>query len=159
VTGRIQRPLVALLAGVLFGVGLAVGGMTDPNKVIGFLDFGGAWDPSLAFVMASALAVHVLAYRLVRGSAAPLFADEFVVPKLRHIDWRLGSGSAIFGIGWGLAGYCPGPAIVSLGAGSVQAVAFVPALLIGMILADKLIQVVNHEPMGRPSEASPRVSQ
>lgn len=154
---RVQHALVALLAGLLFGAGLALGGMTAPLKVIGFLDFGGAWDPSLAFVMASALAVHVLAYRLIRGSAAPLFADEFAVPKLRQLDWRLISGSAVFGIGWGLAGYCPGPAIVSLGAGSGQAFVFVPALLLGMIGADKLVELIDRHPRSGQSGLAPRV--
>lgn len=156
-TRRIQHALVALLAGLLFGAGLALGGMTQPRKVIGFLDFGGAWDPSLAFVMASALAIHVLAYRVIRGSAAPLFADEFVVPKLRQLDWRLLSGSAVFGIGWGLAGYCPGPAIVSLGAGSAQALIFIPALFLGMLGADKLVQLIDHHPRSGPSGLAPRV--
>jgi uncharacterized protein len=94
VTRRVQQALIALFAGLLFGVGLALGGTTQARKVIGFLDFGGEWDPSLAFVMAAALAVHVLAYRLIRGSAAPLFADEFSIPKLRQLDWRLISGSS-----------------------------------------------------------------
>lgn len=153
---RVQHALIALLAGLLFGAGLAFGGMTQPRKVIGFLDFGGAWDPSLAFVMASALAVHVLAYRFIRGSAAPLFADEFAVPKLRQLDWRLISGSAVFGIGWGLAGYCPGPAIVSLGAGSIQAVVFIPALFLGMKAADKLVTLIDHHLGSGRSELAPR---
>jgi uncharacterized membrane protein YedE/YeeE len=111
--------------------------MTDPSKVIGFLDVAGAWDPSLAFVMLGAVAVHFIAYRWVRGCAAPLFADEFAIPKLRRIDAKLVGGSAAFGAGWGLAGYCPGPGIVSLGAGSWDALVFVVAMLLGMLLGVK----------------------
>lgn len=122
----------AFASGLLFGAGLLVGGMTDPHKVIGFLDVAGAWDPSLAFVMLGAVAVHFIAYRWVRGSARPLFADEYAIPKLRRIDAKLVGGSAVFGVGWGLAGYCPGPGIVSLGAGSRGALVFVLTMLIGM---------------------------
>lgn len=129
--------VTALFAGVLFGAGLVVGGMTDPRKVIGFLDLGGAWDPSLALVMLGAVAVHLLAYRWVRGSAAPLFAPHFAIPKLRQLDPRLIGGSALFGAGWGLAGYCPGPAITSLGAGSREAFAFVGAMFAGMFLVTR----------------------
>jgi uncharacterized membrane protein YedE/YeeE len=132
-TRATQQWLSAFASGLLFGAGLLVGGMTDPHKVIGFLDVGGAWDPSLAFVMLGAVAVHFLAYRWVRGSAAPLFADEYAIPKLRQIDTKLVGGSAVFGVGWGLAGYCPGPGIVSLGAGSRGALVFVATMLIGML--------------------------
>jgi uncharacterized membrane protein YedE/YeeE len=129
--------LTAFVSGLVFGVGLVVGGMTDPRKVIAFLDIGGAWDPSLAFVMAGAVAVHVIAYRWVRGNAAPLFADEFAIPKLRHIDLALVGGSALFGVGWGLGGYCPGPSIVSLGAGRRDALVFVVAMFVGMFLVSR----------------------
>jgi uncharacterized protein len=129
--------LTAFASGLLFGVGLVVGGMTDPRKVIAFLDVGGAWDPSLAFVMLGAVAVHVIAYRWVRGNAAPLFGDEFAIPKLRHIDRWLVGGAALFGVGWGLGGYCPGPSIVSLGAGSRDAIVFVVAMFIGTFLASR----------------------
>jgi uncharacterized membrane protein YedE/YeeE len=138
VTRTGKQALVSLSAGLLFGVGLVLAGMTQPQKVIGFLDFGGEWDPSLALVMLGAIAVHVFAYRAIRGSAAPLFADEFALPTKRSVDTRLLLGSAVFGIGWGLAGYCPGPALVTLGRGSLQALAFVPAMLAGMFLAAKL---------------------
>ncbi len=130
-----KQGLLGLVAGALFGVGLVLGGMTRPRKVIGFLDFGGDWDPSLACVMLGAVSVHFLGNRLMRGSAAPLFADEFAVPTRRSIDARLVMGAAVFGIGWGLAGYCPGPAIVSLGAGSPGAVVFVAMMLLGMLAA------------------------
>jgi uncharacterized protein len=137
-TRTTKQSLLALSAGLLFGVGLTLAGMTRPSKVIGFLDFAGDWDPSLVLVMLGAIAVHVIAYRTIRGSAAPLFADEYSLPTRRTIDARLVIGSALFGVGWGLAGYCPGPALVSLGSGSVQAVVFVPAMLLGMFAADKL---------------------
>ncbi|HEU4580429.1 MAG TPA: DUF6691 family protein [Polyangiaceae bacterium] len=132
-----QQWLTAFASGLLFGAGLLLGGMTDPRKVIGFLDVAGAWDPSLAFVMLGAVVVHFIAYRWARGSASPLFADEFAIPKLRHIDAKLVGGSAVFGVGWGLAGYCPGPGIVSLGAGSRDALVFVITMLIGMLLSVK----------------------
>lgn len=131
-TRAMRQWWTAFASGLLFGAGLLVGGMTDPRKVIGFLDVAGAWDPSLAFVMLGAVAVHFVAYRWVRGSASPLFADEYAIPKLRHIDAKLVGGSAVFGVGWGLAGYCPGPGIVSLGAGSRGALVFVLTMLIGM---------------------------
>lgn len=133
-TQRTKQLLAALASGLLFGAGLVVGGMTDPRKVIGFLDIGGAWDPSLAFVMLGAVVVHFLAYRWVRGSAAPFFADEFAIPQLRRIDPKLVAGSAVFGVGWGLGGYCPGPGIVSLGAGGGDALVFVLSMLFGMVL-------------------------
>lgn len=132
-----KQIVTALAAGLLFGVGLALGGMTNPRKVIGFLDIGGSWDPSLALVMLGAIGVHFFAYRWVRGSAAPLFADEFAIPKLRHIDAKLVGGSALFGVGWGLGGYCPGPGIVSLGAGRSDALVFVAAMALGWFLTAK----------------------
>jgi uncharacterized membrane protein YedE/YeeE len=132
-----KRVAAALLAGVLFGAGLALGGMTNPRKVIAFLDVGGAWDPSLAFVMLGAIAVNFLAYRWVAGSAAPLFADEFAIPKLRQIDPKLVGGAAIFGVGWGIGGYCPGPGIVSLGAGSRGALVFIAMMMMGWLLTEK----------------------
>jgi len=109
--------IAALLVGVLFGVGLAIAGMMNPAKVLGFLDITGAWDPTLAVVMAAGLAVNVIAYRLTMRRSRPLFAEAFQVPTRKDIDRRLVLGSAIFGIGWGIAGICPGPALASLGAG------------------------------------------
>ncbi len=132
---RATKQLVTTLgSGFLFGAGLAIGGMTNPRKVIGFLDVGGAWDPSLGLVMLGAVAVHFVAYRWIRGSAGPLFADEFLIPKLRRIDAKLVAGAAIFGAGWGLGGYCPGPSIVALGGGSRDALVFVVAMAIGWVL-------------------------
>lgn len=119
----------ALAAGILFGLGLVVGGMTVPAKVVGFLDFTGDWDPTLMFVMGGAIAVHAIVYRVVRGRASPLFAERFQLPTRKDIDARLVLGAAIFGLGWGLGGYCPGPAVTSLISGDVEVVAFVAAML------------------------------
>jgi hypothetical protein len=124
--------IVAFLAGVLFAVGLAVSGMTQPAKVIGFLDITGAWDPSLAFVMIGAIGVHFVARRLILRRSAPLGAPAFDEPKLKKIDAPLVVGAVIFGIGWGISGYCPGPAIVTLGTGSLASIVFFAAMAGGM---------------------------
>jgi uncharacterized membrane protein YedE/YeeE len=124
-----------LFAGALFGAGLAVSGMTQPAKVVGFLDVLGAWDPSLAFVMLGAVAVYLAAYRgLAVKMPRPLYAPRFSLPALTAIDAPLLGGAAIFGVGWGLSGYCPGPALVALGADASAALWFVPAMLVGMLL-------------------------
>ena len=107
----------AFAAGVVFGIGLILSGMTDPAKVIGFLDIAGNWDPSLAFVMAGAIAVGVFAFAFARKRSASLFGDAMRLPTRRDVDLRLVLGSVIFGIGWGLAGFCPGPALVASAAG------------------------------------------
>ena len=130
--------LVAFGSGALFGVGLLVSGMTQPAKVIGFLDVFGAWDPSLAFVMLGAIAVHFVAYRLIRRRASPLLAEKWVLPTRRDIDFKLVAGAAVFGLGWGLAGYCPGPAVVSLASGAPGVVVFTAAMLAGMLAASRL---------------------
>lgn len=109
------RLVSALLAGVIFGLGLTVSEMVNPAKVIAFLDVLGNWDPSLAFVMGSALVVTAIGYRLVWLLARPVFAPTFQVPGSRHVDGRLATGAVLFGIGWGLVGLCPGPAIAALG--------------------------------------------
>jgi uncharacterized membrane protein YedE/YeeE len=144
-----KQGLIGLAAGVLFGFGLVLGGMTRPSKVIGFLDFGGAWDPSLACVMLGAVSVHFLGYRVAQGRAAPLLADKFALPTRRHIDARLVLGAAVFGIGWGLAGYCPGPGLVSLGAGNLGALVFVATMLVGMLAAGR-----SERPSGASGEAA-----
>ncbi|MDF3070664.1 MAG: hypothetical protein K0R38_6265 [Polyangiaceae bacterium] len=120
---------VGLFAGLLFGVGLVIGGMTDPAKVRGFLDFMGEWDPTLAFVMGGAIAVHFLAYRMVRGRPTPVLARRFQIPTRRDVDAKLLAGAAAFGLGWGLGGYCPGPAVTSLSTGAPGVLAFVGAML------------------------------
>lgn len=128
------RLISSVLAGLLFGAGLALSGMIDPAKVLGFLDVAGDWDPSLAFVMGGALAVTLLGYRLVLRRPHPLFDAAFHLPTRRDIDARLLGGAALFGIGWGLAGYCPGPALASLGFGGRGVLTFVLAMLAGMAL-------------------------
>ena len=126
--------LGALLAGILFGLGLAVSQMINPAKVLGFLDIAGRWDPSLALVMAGALAVTAFGYRLALKRPAPLLAPRFELPTVREIDRRLIAGAAVFGIGWGLVGFCPGPAIASLAFGVKESLIFVAAMLAGMAL-------------------------
>jgi uncharacterized membrane protein YedE/YeeE len=122
----------SLLAGLVFGLGLIVSGMANPAKVLGFLDITGTWDPSLAFVMAGAIAVGLVAFMLARRRTVSLLGAEMRLPSARHIDRRLVLGSVLFGIGWGVAGFCPGPALVSLGMGEIKALVFVAAMLLGM---------------------------
>lgn len=122
----------ALVAGLLFGIGLIVSGMTDPSRIIGFLDLAGAWDPSLAFVMVGAILVGLVAFRAARRRKASLLGGAMLLPAARSIDRPLVLGSIAFGVGWGLAGYCPGPAIVALGAGHDKAVVFTVAMIAGM---------------------------
>ena len=124
----------ALLAGALFGVGLAMSGMTDPRRVLGFLDVFGDFDPALVFVLGGAVATTMLLFRFVLRRGRPVLADRFHLSDLRHVDRRLLGGAALFGIGWGVAGYCPGPALAGLGIVSVEALWFVPAMLAGMLL-------------------------
>lgn len=123
-----------LVAGTLFGAGLTISGMTDPRRVRGFLDLFGEWDPTLAFVMAGAVAVMAVAWRLRSRMDHPLLADCFALPDRTDLDWRLISGSALFGVGWGLAGLCPGPAIASLILSPRHLAPFVLAMLAGMAL-------------------------
>jgi len=126
--------LTSGLAGLVFGAGLLLSGMTDANKVIGFLDMGGAWDPSLAFVMAGAIGVHMVLYRLILRRPSPLFASHFGIPTRTLIDHRLVMGAALFGVGWGLGGYCPGPGIVSATSGTAAPLVFMGTLVVGMWL-------------------------
>jgi uncharacterized protein len=131
--------LVQFAIGLIFGLGLILSGMSNPAKVLNFLDLGGiragTWDPSLAFVMAGAVAVTFAGFSRVLKLAHPFFADRFHVPTRADIDHRVVIGPAIFGIGWGLAGFCPGPALTALGFGSRAAFIFVAAMCIGMVLA------------------------
>jgi hypothetical protein len=122
----------AVVTGVLFAVGLLVSGMTEPAKVTAFLDITGHWDPTLAFVMGGAILVHAPIVRLVRGRAHPIYDDRFHWPTQHTIDVRLVVGAAIFGVGWGLSGYCPGPALVGLAGAAPAAVVFVVAMLAGI---------------------------
>ena len=132
--------LVNLGLGLLFGVGLVVSGMSDPAKVLNFLDLFGTWDPSLAFVMGGAVVVAFLGYRLVLRRERPIAAEWFDLPQQERVDAPLLAGAAIFGLGWGLGGFCPGPAITSLGLGAAGTLAFLPAMIAGMWAARLLRQ-------------------
>ncbi|MET3229172.1 UNVERIFIED_ORG: putative membrane protein YedE/YeeE [Burkholderia sp. 1263] len=124
--------LNALLAGLIFGIGLIVSGMANPAKVLGFLDLAGNWDPSLAFVMGGAIAIGMVGFAIARRLKRSVLGAPMSLPKATRIDRRLLAGSALFGAGWGLAGFCPGPALVSAGSGEPKAVLFVAAMLVGM---------------------------
>jgi len=126
-----MQPLVSLVAGVVFGLGLAVAEMTNPLKVLDFLDLAGHWDPSLAFVMGGAVLVTLVAFRFVLRRPVPLYGDRFHLPTLTQLDRKLLGGAALFGIGWGLAGYCPGPALATILSGNSETWLFVPAMLVG----------------------------
>ncbi|KGF67124.1 permease [Hoeflea sp. BAL378] len=129
----------SLLIGAVFGLGIAISGMANPAKVLNFFDVAGAWDPSLIFVMGGALVTTALGYRLVFGRRQrPLFDAEFHLPVNKAIDTRLLAGSATFGIGWGIAGFCPGGAIPALGFGGVTVIVFTGAMMIGIVLARSL---------------------
>ncbi len=122
----------SLLAGLVFGLGLILSGMANPAKVLGFLDLAGPWDPSLALVMAGAIAVGLVAFFVARNRTASFLGAEMRLPTARHVDRRLVVGSLLFGVGWGIAGFCPGPGLVALGMGEAKAAAFVAAMLLGM---------------------------
>lgn len=140
----------SLLAGLVFGLGLIVSGMADPAKVLGFLDLAGRWDPSLAFVMAGAIAVGLMAFAVARRRTVSFLGAEMKLPKANEIDRRLIGGGLLFGIGWGIAGFCPGPALVALGMGEKKAVVFVAAMLIGMGVFELLER---HQRAVQPSHA------
>ncbi len=127
--------ITALICGVIFGLGIAISGMIDPAKVMNFFDIAGTWDPSLALVMAGGLAVSLVGYRLVFATKRPLFTGTFSLPTRKHIDAELIGGSALFGIGWGLAGFCPGGAIPALGIGRVEPFLFVGGMVAGIAMA------------------------
>ena len=126
--------LTSFLIGLLFGVGLIVSGMTDPSKIIGFLDLAGAWDPSLALVMAGAVLVSAAGFRLAERRPTSLLGGLRQLPGTQGVNARLVAGSAVFGAGWGIAGFCPGPALVALGAGYDKAMVFFIAMLAGMLM-------------------------
>jgi hypothetical protein len=132
-----MRELMALSSGLVFGLGLILGGMTDPGKVKGFLDVAGAWDPSLALVMGGAIAVGVFAFAAARRRTTSWSGDRIEIPSNTLIDARLVGGGVLFGIGWGLGGFCPGPALVAMSAGVGSAAVFVVAMLAGMVLHDR----------------------
>ena len=136
----------ALLAGAVFGIGLIVSGMADPAKVLGFLDLAGAWDPSLAFVMGGAILVGVGAFGFAGKRTVSLLGLQMRLPTATQVDRRLVGGSLLFGIGWGIAGFCPGPALVALGMGEQKALVFVAAMLVGMGLFELLEQRKEQRP-------------
>ncbi|WP_273846185.1 DUF6691 family protein [Rubrobacter calidifluminis] len=129
-----MRNLAVFLSGLVFGLGLAVSGMTNPARVIGFLDVAGRWNPTLAFVMGGAVIVTFFAFRLTIRRGRPVFAQSFELPEKKAIDGRLIGGAAVFGIGWGIGGFCPGPAVVALVSGVWPVFTFVAAMLAGMAL-------------------------
>lgn len=129
-----MQALIALVAGLLFGLGLLLSGMANPTKVVGFLDLAGNWDPSLALVMAGAIGAALPAFTIARKRSTAWAGCALALPSATQIDAPLVLGSLTFGVGWGLAGYCPGPALVSLGTGSVPAVVFVLAMIAGMAI-------------------------
>lgn len=147
--------LVAFISGLVFALGLGISGMTRPEKVMGFLNIVHGWDPSLMFVMMGAIAVHALALRFILKRPHPLFEQKFYVPTLRQLDARLLVGAAIFGLGWGLGGYCPGPAITSLVTGSLGPLVFVGAMGVGMLLA----RLAEPKPVVQKSEPAAGLAQ
>jgi len=133
-----MRNLIALASGLIFGLGLIAGGMTNPAKVKGFLDLFGAWDPSLGLVMGGAIAVAVFAFAAAKHRARSWTGDQIEIPTSTVIDWRVIGGGVLFGIGWGIAGFCPGPALVAIGGGLGAAWIFVLAMVVGMVVHDRL---------------------
>ena len=129
-----MKNLAALMSGIIFAIGLAISGMTQPHKVIGFLDVFGDWDPSLMFVMVGAIVVHAISYRLIRIRKTPLFETRFHISEETKITRSLLCGALLFGAGWGLGGYCPGPALASMGTGDLRPLVFVFSMATGMLI-------------------------
>ena len=143
-----MRFILTYLIGLVFGVGIMISGMANPAKVLNFFDIFGSWDPSLAFVMGGALGVTLVGYRIVFGRDAPLFGSRFHLPTRKDIDLRLVGGSAVFGVGWGIAGFCPGGALPALGTGRSEVAIFMAALIAGILLVRFM------ESAGRPDAAA-----
>ncbi|MBQ0720188.1 MAG: YeeE/YedE family protein [Gammaproteobacteria bacterium] len=135
------RLMASLASGIVFGLGMAISGMTNTQRVQGFLDLAGAWDPTLAFVMAGGMFVTFIGYKFILKNPAPLFDDTFHLPTRTDIDKPLIIGAVLFGAGWGLVGYCPGPAIAGLSYGYTTTLIFVPVMILGMLLAKPLAKV------------------
>ncbi|CAM3831844.1 DUF6691 domain-containing protein [Vreelandella rituensis] len=133
-----MRTLMGYIAGLLFGLGLAISGMTDPARVLGFLDIAGRWDPTLMFVLGGAVVTTFIGYRLVFKRLKPLWGDAFQLPTRQDLDAKLLGGAALFGIGWGLSGYCPGPAIASIGGLTLPLFAMLIAMVLGWFAARRL---------------------
>jgi uncharacterized protein len=142
-----MKVLSAFLMGIVFGLGLGVGEMTQPTKIIGFLDVAGHWDPTLVFVMGGAVTVTLVLFPLILKRSRPALAERFVLPVKRRIDVPLLGGAALFGIGWGLSGYCPGPALVSIVTASRPVLVFVVFMAAGLYLGRQLLGAI--EPIGR----------
>lgn len=139
-SGKIIQSISALVTGILFGTGMIVSGMVDPNKVIAFLDVTGNWDPSLAFVMGGALSVFIPFYHLlIKKRKVAINGDKLSLPSKTNVDRSLIYGAILFGIGWGLAGFCPGPVVTSIGGGSYTIIVFMLAMIIGTLLANKYL--------------------
>lgn len=147
--------LTAFLSGLVFAAGLAVSGMTQPQKVVGFLDVAGAWDPSLAFVMIGAIGLNIVLFRFILKRTGPVFGSVFQLPNRKDIDPRLVAGAALFGVGWGLGGYCPGPGLVSLAAGGIPALVFVIAMAAGMV-ANHFVESALRDVAKARSDAGPK---
>ncbi|MES1982077.1 MAG: YeeE/YedE family protein [Pseudomonadota bacterium] len=146
-----MKSVMALMAGLLFGTGLIVSGMSDPAKVLGFLDLAGLWDPSLALVMGGAVIVGLVAYPFAEKMPRSLLGDALHIPTATHIDRRLVLGALTFGAGWGLAGYCPGPALASLALGGLKPLLFSIAMLGGMVAFEMLEKVRAHAELSKKS--------
>lgn len=127
-----NKSLVSFISGLIFSIGLGLSGMLQPTKIVGFLDLFGNWDPSLIFVMAGAIIVHALAYFFIKKKESPLLSPKFFLPSKTKIDRQLLLGAGLFGIGWGISGFCPGPGLVSLASGELASLIFVASMLIGM---------------------------
>ncbi len=146
-----KRLVPAFLIGLVFGLGIVISGMANPSKVVNFFDFAGTWDPSLAFVMGGALIVTFFGYRLVLARARPLIAAQFQVPTNRTIDARLVGGAALFGIGWGMAGFCPGGALPVIGTAHTDVLLFVVALVAGIFAAQWMLRLSQKRPAASPT--------
>lgn len=136
-----MKLIVTYLIGLVFGLGISISGMANPSKVVNFFDVAGTWDPSLAFVMGGAVIVAGIGYRLVFRRKAPLFEPDFDIPTSRVIDTKLIGGSAIFGIGWGISGFCPGAALPVIGTGKIDVLIFLAALVVGILIARALMRL------------------
>lgn len=136
-----KQSVAALICGLIFGAGIAISGMANPAKVLNFFDIFGTWDPSLAFVMGGALVVTAIGYRFVLKQPAPMLDASFHLPTKRTLDVRLLGGAALFGVGWGIGGFCPGGSIPAIGLGKIEALIFVIAMMIGVALARLFSQI------------------
>lgn len=137
-SAKSAKTAAGYLAGLLFGLGLAISGMTDPARVLGFLDIAGAWDPTLMFVLGGAVVTTFIGYRVVYARGKPLFGNGFQLPSKQELDAKLLGGAALFGIGWGLSGYCPGPAVASISGLSLPLLAMLVAMVVGWSIARRL---------------------